>query len=319
MGVPGAEALQPLLAACTLEHIALHVSGGVLGGTEDSAGGGASAVLADGLRRNTTFTSMRFSARCSKPVTIDTRMTAADFRNKGLCPAGTQVLAAFISRDLFQAEGHLASLNLSGNKCFGMWDKTAIESLAAAIAASTSISELYLADTGIDADDAAILVPLIHATLVLSKFDISGNKCFGNKGTRTPFDERPVPLLFGNQKTRTPFAAALSKSTTIAELNLAGNAIDPDCARMLAPAILVMVALKSLTFGDGESVVTIDTTMTKADFSGKKLGPAEAEILVAFMSTKLFGASGALCDLNLADNALGPAGAKIAAETILKW
>jgi hypothetical protein len=171
---------------------------------------------------------------------------------------------------------------------------------------------LYLADTGIDADDAAILAPLIHATLSLSKFDISGNKCFGNKGTKTP-------LLFGNPKTRTPFAAALSTSTTISELNLAGNDIDPDCAKMLAPAILAMMALKSLTFGDGESVVTIDTTMTEADFSGKKLGPAEVVILVAFMSTKLFGASGALCDLNLADNALGTAGAKIAAEAIPKW
>jgi hypothetical protein len=54
MGVPGAAALQPLLVACTLEQIALDVSGsGVL---KDAK---ASSVLADGLKRNTTFTSMQ--------------------------------------------------------------------------------------------------------------------------------------------------------------------------------------------------------------------------------------------------------------------
>jgi hypothetical protein len=115
MGVPGAVALQPLLAACTLEHIALHVSGGVLG-TSASASASAIAVLADGLLRNTTSTSMRFTVKESDPVTIDTPMTEANFSSKKLCPAGIQILVAFIFRGCFQDKGALVSLNLAENE-----------------------------------------------------------------------------------------------------------------------------------------------------------------------------------------------------------
>ena len=68
MGVPGAVALQPLLAACTLEHISLDVSGSVSAGAGDSEGAKASAVLADGLKRNTTFTSMRLNGILASDV-----------------------------------------------------------------------------------------------------------------------------------------------------------------------------------------------------------------------------------------------------------
>jgi hypothetical protein len=112
MGVPGAVALQPLLAACTLEHIALHVSGGVLG-TSASASASTIAVLADGLLRNTTSTSMSFTVKESDPVTIDTTMTEANFSSKKLCPAGTQILFAFIFRDCFQAKGALSKLKIN--------------------------------------------------------------------------------------------------------------------------------------------------------------------------------------------------------------
>jgi hypothetical protein len=43
--------------------------------------------------------------------------------------------------------------------------------------------------------------------------------------------------------------------------------------------------------------VTIDTTMTEADFSGRQLGAAGAWILAAFMSTKMFEAKGSLSKL----------------------
>jgi hypothetical protein len=39
--------------------------------------------------------------------------------------------------------------------------------------------------------------------------------------------------------------------------------------------------------------------MTEADFSGKKLGAAGAQILAAFMSTKLFEAKGSLSKLKM--------------------
>jgi hypothetical protein len=48
--------------------------------------------------------------------------------------------------------------------------------------------------------------------------------------------------------------------------------------------------------------VALDTTMTEADFSGKKLGSVGAQILVAFMSTKLFQAKGSLSNLHIGYN-----------------
>ena len=51
--------------------------------------------------------------------------------------------------------------------------------------------------------------------------------------------------------------------------------------------------------GSEGDAVTIDTTMTEADFSGKKLGLAGAQILAAFMSTKLFEAKGSLSKLKV--------------------
>ena len=62
--------------------------------------------------------------------------------------------------------------------------------------------------------------------------------------------------------------------------------------------------------------VTIDTAMTEADFSGKKLGTAGALILAAFMSTKLFEAKGALSELDLSKNDLGSAGLSAVSEAL---
>ena len=91
-------------------------------------------------------------------------------------------------------------------------------------------------------------------------------------------------------------------------------------------------SLSKLTFcgngGDDGSEgdpVTIDTTMTEADFSGRKLGPAGAQILAAFMSTKLFEAKGSLSSLNLANNFLtGECGGDMSGvvaltEALPKW
>ena len=68
--------------------------------------------------------------------------------------------------------------------------------------------------------------------------------------------------------------------------------------------------MASLTFsgtysrdGDGQAPwiqgdpVTINTTMTEADFSNKHLGPAEAQLLAAFIERKFFQDNGALAKL----------------------
>jgi hypothetical protein len=60
--------------------------------------------------------------------------------------------------------------------------------------------------------------------------------------------------------------------------------------------------------GSEEDAVTIDTTMTEADFSGKKPGATGAQILAAFMSTKLFKAKGALSSLDISGNGLNYCG-----------
>ena len=93
------------------------------------------------------------------------------------------------------------------------------------------------------------------------------------------------------------------------ELDLSGKGVLPRCAILLAPEMEANGSLSKLTFCGYDFVqiregdaVTIDTTMTEADFSGKKLGVAGAQILAAFMSTKLFEAKGALSKLDISSN-----------------
>jgi hypothetical protein len=72
-------------------------------------------------------------------------------------------------------------------------------------------------------------------------------------------------------------------------------------------------------YGREGGAVTIDTSMTEADLSGKRLGTSGAQILAAFMSTKLFEAKRALVSLNLANNNLKDEGIKHIAEVLPKW
>jgi hypothetical protein len=109
-----------------------------------------------------------------------------------------------------------------------------------------------------------------------------------------------------------PITNALKTNTTITELDLSKNKLNSDAVKILSEDIQDMGSLSKLTFnggvtdqwGDWEEgdAVTIDTTMTEADFSGKKLGAAGAQILAAFMSTKLFEAKGSLASLTISNN-----------------
>jgi hypothetical protein len=106
MGAPGAAALQPLLAACTLAHIALDVSGEVVAdGAGESKGAHASAILADGLKRNSVSTSMRLVGVHASDVA-------------GLISASRVLSKLDISNNQFGAEGaECIAMALKTNTC----------------------------------------------------------------------------------------------------------------------------------------------------------------------------------------------------------
>jgi hypothetical protein len=247
-----------------------------------------------------------------------------DFHCQGLL-AGDVVL---LSSDI-KANGTLSKLNLSGNKCFGYSatgslaaalatkDKTAIGSLAAALAVTT-ISELNLSGNGINSDDADILFHTlgILAMLALSDLNLSGNKCFGNK------DKTAIESL----------AVAVVANTTISKLNLAGTGIDTDDAGILAPALLAMRALSNLHVGRNgilkeqmRAIIDMDkfdvlcavpvrelkaNSITELDLSGKSLGTEGALVLSAYLKDSV------LSKLDLSGNELRSEGLSVIAEVL---
>jgi hypothetical protein len=133
----------------------------------------------------------------------------------------------------------------------------------------------------------------------LSKLDISGNRICGlDKDGHGTYD--------------TSGFAALAKSIgNLKELSISSNFLRAEGARILVPALEANGSLSSLTFCGGVPMhmdgsgwiqggpVTINTTVTEADFSGKNLGSAGAQILVAFMTRKFFQDKGSLSKLDI--------------------
>ena len=94
--------------------------------------------------------------------------------------------------------------------------------------------------------------------------------------------------------------AEVLNTTAITDLNIAGNNIaynseydkSEDGINKLAAVLEDNGALSKMTFtgngdgGDDGDPVTVETGMTEADFSNKKLGPAGAIILAAWIEHK---------------------------------
>ena len=118
---------------------------------------------------------------------------------------------------------------------------------------------------------------------------------------------------------------AALKTSKVGVLDISSNYFKGDELEGFCQHTPDMGPLYKLTFcgcdqyGSEGEPVTIDTTMTEADFSGKHLSATGAQILAAFMSTELFEARGSLVFLNLAKNKLGVEGAKHVAEVLPKW
>ena len=62
--------------------------------------------------------------------------------------------------------------------------------------------------------------------------------------------------------------------------------------------------------------VTLDTTMTEADFNDKHLGVSGAIVLAAFISGKYFQDNGAMSILDVSNNNIGVEGAKASAPAM---
>jgi hypothetical protein len=87
-------------------------------------------------------------------------------------------------------------------------------------------------------------------------------------------------------KEHTTLKSLCGNSGEETELDMSGKAMDAEDAIMLVPEIVDNGALSKFTFSgdfsDSKSV-TIETTMTVADFSAKGLGVSGAVMLSAFL------------------------------------
>jgi hypothetical protein len=102
----------------------------------------------------------------------------------------------------------------------------------------------------------------------MSKLDVSNNDMFG----------------YGDGRGMIEFAAALKDNLVLTELNLASNDIKAKDAQLLSAGLSGNGTLTNFTFGgdDNSKSVTMETTMTVADFSGKHLGLSGAIMLSSF-------------------------------------
>ena len=133
-----------------------------------------------------------------------------------------------------------------------------------------------MSSCGLGAHDACEIADGLCANGALIKFDISQNRLYA-EGTKL-------------------VAQALKNNQVMTDLNLSSNEMTDDGnygtdlsgVIAIGNAIPTIGAMAKFTFsgytinGQGPPV-TIETSMTKADFSGKKLGPSGAIMLAAFL------------------------------------
>ena len=210
----------------------------------------------------------------------------------------------------------MSKLDLSGNNKLGSKSPDFIRPIASALKTNTSITDLNISGNRLNAEATGIFSKDMKDMGSLSKLTWSGEN----------YD-------YGRQQ-----APPVTLDTTMTEADLSNKHLGVSGATILAAFISTKNmqdkgSLSSLTFSGAKSKdddgcapwidgdpVTINITMTEANFSGKGLGhTGGAQILAAFMSTKLFQDKGSLVSLNLAQNDIGVEGAKHVAEVLPKW
>jgi Ran GTPase-activating protein (RanGAP) involved in mRNA processing and transport len=213
--------------------------------------------------------------------------------------------AILLSSDIPSMES-LSSVNLLRNR-FGVEQAKALVKIKQSKPTLKTLcgftlheTELNLSQQFLRAEDAILLSSDIPFMRSLSKLDISDNYFHSIHNDSQ-----------GSEEFIEPIATMLKTNTSITELNISNNNLNANAARIFSEAIRDNGSLSKLIFNGGVNGYrgwkeggrfTIDTTMTEADFSGKNLGLSGAQILGAFMSTKLFEAKGSLSNLHIGCN-----------------
>jgi hypothetical protein len=132
------------------------------------------------------------------------------------------------------------------------------------------LTELDVSGKNLGREGALVVAEYLDGNGVLSKLDASDNDMFGDI----------------NKAGVTAWADALKGNTSLPEPSLATPDLGGGGAQILADAISDTEALSTFTFSgeySSNEPVTMDTTMTEADFSGKELGVSGGMMVAAFL------------------------------------
>ena len=148
---------------------------------------------------------------------------------------GAKILAPAI-----QDNGALASLDLSNNEIFcNVEDEGPAPVLAEALKNCTSLHTVLISSNYMKAIHAKILAPAIQDMGALAKLDISNNYHSGEHWDGGDTSK-------GSEEFIRPIASILKTNKTIKELNLAGNNLNAEAARIFSQDIHDNGALASL-------------------------------------------------------------------------
>jgi hypothetical protein len=207
-----------------------------------------------------------------EPAVLEVGMTDADFSNKNLGPGDAIIISAWISHN-----GALTKLDVSKNNLCADGGKA----LVAGIKGNQVITELNIAGNVLgkeskypyksDMSCVAALADVITGMGALSVLSLETN------GLAVDGGKALAEGLKGNQ---------VITELNIADNNLANYGADISGVVVLTDVIPDMGAMSKFTFSGDESwskPVTMETTITEADFSGTDLGVSGGMLVAAFL------------------------------------
>ena len=113
----------------------------------------------------------------------------------------------------------------------------------------------------------------------MAKLDISNNYHSGDYNSGGDTSK-------GSEEFIRPIASMLKTNKSIKEINLAGNNLNPEAARIFSQDIHDNGALAKMTIGESKTPATLELGMTEGNFSGAGLGVGGAIVLAAWIEHK---------------------------------